>query len=412
MDDILDQLNINTQIEDSIQRVVWNELNDNWEVEKKQNQSVYDGVNKNGSNENLDLLSKTKGRAKKRDPGLFDERHMHIKKSSGPKKVAIENLHFENNMQVPTFNSLDVVKVTNQPAKVLAQFAKKAIVKKPNNEEYDPNDVKLDTSRLIKMTEGDEYNVKRKIIKNSENTKSFVLNLTVPEHLTKIGEVTDRIKIISEQVFNPPPENAVYTGKPKSSLNNSQILADVKNEGEDGAVENPPGEEVQLGENQEMIPDVGNVTNIKPNLNVTGLIMKNMDKKTYLNSLKTREGIASRKIKDDVVYDEFHTRITTTLKIETNTFLGDEFHIPVSEVQEAPKKENEDQKQKTDLNTSKISKEDENDIDPNLKMVQMNSGDNFNMTDISRISRHYSQLNIEEVWDNSIIDDDFMFDVK
>jgi hypothetical protein len=173
--------------------------------------------------------------------------------------------------------------------------------------------------------------------------------------------------------------------------------------------------------NQTIIPSTNFNNNLNSStINVSELIMKPVDKKKIINDIKNSNSVSGNRIREETVHDDYHTKIMTTFKIETNTFLGDEYHLPSSEIKEDPlKPTNQDKEQKKtngDIASNGLGGGmDQLDIS-NMNFNPYNSqnlnNSHYNFNNVSRISRHYSQLNLEEVWDNSVIDESFGFDLK
>jgi len=317
------------------------------------------------------------------------------------------------------------------------------------------SNLELEVSRTIILDEGEEVNVKRKILGTGDAmNRTFVMNLVVPEQLAKFSEnrTDERIKQITDQYLNKTG-HAVYTGRQRVnagdqttndlnlSKNMSVNITNVNNTSQIDGNLNPTGNLTQyINQEQMMMGNPGYDVNPNSTINQTTvieMIMKVPDKKAVMRDLKSKQSILGEHVHEVVQGDEFHTRIQHTYKIESMTYLGDDFHMPVSEIKELPKKEDSNKSKITDKenpleneNSEKLS--DVNQLnsqvnnlnisnfynEQNLGGNNMMEGPNFNnhnesINDISHISRQYSHLNIEEVWDASvIIDDDFEFEIK
>jgi hypothetical protein len=423
----------------------WTDINDDWGMNKKTNLDAL--LQK--TNQNLSLQPREKPKPKL-EKNLFDEGTLHIKKSSvASKKVSIENLHFGGGKEPePFFSAAEEKERISKSPMPLRRGNKKIQSQNESN-------LELDVSRTIRLDEGEEVNVKRKILGTGDAmNRTFVMNLVVPEQLAKFSENTtdERIKQITDQYLNKTG-HAVYTGRPKINNNGEQTMNDlnvsknmsvnVTNVINTSQIEgnlNQTGNITQyINQEQMMMENPGHAGNSQSTMNQTTvieMIMKVPDKKAVIRDLKSKKSTVGEHVHEIVHGDEFHTRIQHTYKIESMTYLGDDFHMPVSEIKELPKKEDPN---KSKLADGEIRPENENvEKSPddqaqaqvnnlnisnfyheqNLGGANMIGGPNYNnhnesINDISHISRQYSHLNIEEVWDASvIIDDDFDFEIK
>lgn len=423
----------------------WTDINDDWGMNKKTNLDAL--LQK--SNQNLYLQPRQIPK-QKLEKNLFDEGTLHIKKSSAAsKKVSIENLHFGGGKHQEPFFSLNEEKEKISKSPTPVRRANKKV------QSQNESNLELEVSRTIILDEGEEVNVKRKILGTGDAmNRTFVMNLVVPEQLAKFSEnrTDERIKQITDQYLNKTG-HAVYTGRQRVNVgdqttndlnlskNMSVNITNVNNTSQIDGNLNPTGNLTQyINQEQMMMGNPGYDVNPNSTINQTTvieMIMKVPDKKAVMRDLKSKQSILGEHVHEVVQGDEFHTRIQHTYKIESMTYLGDDFHMPVSEIKELPKKEDSNKSKITDKenpleneNSEKLS--DVNQLnsqvnnlnisnfynEQNLGGNNMMEGPNFNnhnesINDISHISRQYSHLNIEEVWDASvIIDDDFDFEIK
>jgi len=431
-DNIIDEANNIVSNIKEYKNILYNQdkFESNWDYEKTQKANL--PVNSNSNKPPLAQSKKQYVNIKKNNNiNLFDDPNLHIRVAGNNKKLALENLHFgEFSKPVSSFNDLIPVPTKTEQAQTFNKY-----IAKKKNEDSLTNIGNFDLSRKIKISGQEEVN----FIKNISQTKeeNFVLNFVVPEQLVKNTNEVDRIKVIKDKIQNNMNEKSVYLGKLKNiSINNTSMInntnINVDNETSRVAAQNDGNleQENTLNNNNLDIVNIkgnnnnkNNLTNLgnyekslleNPNqrLNVAEYLKKVPDKKAVYTFNKNRPGIVDGiDLNKYVIYDEHHTKITKTYKVEEYNYLGDDFHIPHTEFMQKP-----DGELKVELNLENLegeeknynNKNSENNPIKNDDIKFKNENDNSMMgNEISRITRHFSLIQDDDAWDYSVIDDDF-----
>jgi hypothetical protein len=395
----------------------WHDLNEEWGLGDHTPIQATSSVNQlKKTNDNIVIIPPSK---KKSNSGnLFDDPKLHIKQAGVSKKLIIEGLHAGTNGQMvnnnPNIQYYNYDNINILENKNNAKHYNKAMLKlkysgtsnSPNKRKtlsnnmndidlFDPADIKLNVVKNIQFEE-ETIAVKKQICNLDDST--FLMNLVVPsDKVAKTREIEspDRIKLFKERLVENSLQASVYLGKNKHE---DKTLINV----------NPVEEHHNVSTIRELKEEdiIGkDMSNEK--FDFHSLVMKIPDKHLAMGALlnsNNRHSVVRGDLTEQIPHDEHHTRIDKTFKIDANTFLGDDYHIPQSQMESMlVKKPHNDAENLKDL---MLKNEDVLKLE-SLEPVETETEvrETLMLNDVSRVSR-YSLLNIEEVWDTSIIEED------
>ncbi len=423
----------------------WQDLNDEWESVTKNNKKEQKELNDvspkplyiNSLLPNRNDGSEHKIRIINKEAPMFDDPSLHIKKSANSKVVNLENLLLKPKQEQQV--DFDI------PEK--QQTSPKVQKKKVANDESFIERHKIFQSKQNVEKDGQKYNIEKKIFFAGKN--NFTFQITVPDKFAppKIdseNQQDERVRMAKARFENKVAEKAIYTG-PDPNSKKSEVLSKKTTKEQEALGFSLTGEN-----NMQM--------------NVGSYQMKNTaNKNTKIN--EQNKGIYTQTTTnyvDEFIKDEQHLTVFKTFKVDKQTFVMDDYHQPVektidvrqAETEKSNKKEVQKQEMKfieikkdiinkdvkkivsisqTNLTNEQINLGGENMQVPNQKLLEslvpakksetgvkhsmisnfapgdesffINNQQNFEYDSRLNISK-FSKLDIDEVWDNSILGND------
>ena len=268
----------------------WDTLNKDWTPLIAGNKKIQNYIDRNKTPEIIIKAQKTPTNT------LYDEKNLHIKKSDDKNKFSIENLNYCN--YSPQLKEISL----NDSTHSKSQEKNNSFILRPKKKKEDSsNDLPGDITTL--SHEGEKVNVKWRLTNTTENKTAY--KILVPEKLLKDQQANRYQKMREHLLPENQYEETVYLGKNKT-----------------------PSLDRTLG-----ISCLNNTRNMdqpfNPNESLVGKIMKKPPKQE-INKSKERNPVIGKKITGEYGDDEYHIMINKTIKLNANTYLYDDYHLPTS----------------------------------------------------------------------------------
>ena len=446
----------------------WQDLNDDWEISLQESKiSKHTLIEKPTSLNVNSLREKGKSDHKikilKTNTPMFDDPSLHIKLSFNTKTIKIENLFLGPNdeeeeeelreeeikkeLNLKNLKYKEKKQLLEQQKKqlALASNAKPNVVKKRLNDDdnkLNEKDKIFQANQKV-VRDGQKFDIEKKIYNGGES--NFTFQITVPEKLAapryeNAIEQDERVRILKDNFERKETEKAIYTGPDPNAVITEASQKKIHVE--------------ELNDNLFFSPGETNLLFKSGGSNIIGSQKANIKKSELLKELSNNELL-------NLVKDEQHMYVQTTFKVDQITFVSDHMHQPLtksvdikqaeienSKKKEEPKPEPKYIEIKKDLIKSEIKRilevPEQNNVEVNLagehcQIPETNTLNNLlsvdpknengkklsliaglpradesfftniqnyeeeNRMNISRVSR-LTKLDLDEVWDNSVIE--------